>query len=807
MKKLYTILSVFFWVSLYTYAESSKTSLSGVITDKGTGDTLAGVTVYFPDLKAGTVTDQNGYYKIDNLPAKKVLVQVSMLGYRNIIETVDLSAENVKNFSLIYTATEINEVVVTGLSTSTEQKRTPSPISVVPKTELLQNASANIIDAIASQPGVSEITTGVGISKPVIRGLGYNRVVVINDDIRQEGQQWGDEHGIEIDQYAIGRVEILKGPASLVYGSDAMAGVINLISYPSLPEGTVKGNALVNWQSNDGLFGFSGEFAGNHKGFVWNIRYSRKVAHAYQNKYDGYVYNSGLRENAASIMTGINRSWGYSHFIVSTYYLMPGIVEGERDSTTGKFIKPFIINDSIEGDEIVPEHDFLSYMPQIPYQKIHHYKAVLNNDFILGSGDLKVTLGFQQNHRQEFAEIAAPDQYGLYFLLNTVNYNILYNFPEVRNFDVSLGVNGMWQSSENKGEEFLVPEYTLFDAGLFSIVRKKLGEVDISGGIRFDSRQENGQGLYLSSEGERIAQLASGAIERFKAFNSVFSGFSGSIGATWQITGLVYTKLNMSMGFRAPNIAELGSNGVHEGTARYEIGDPDLKPENSMQLDYAFGLNTEHISAEADVFYNAVDNYIFLHKLSSVNGGDSIREGVNTFKFFSGDARLFGGELRFEIHPHPYDWLNLENTFSYVNAIQKNQPDSMKYLPLTPAPKDQITIRTDIKKAGNIIRNAYIRFDAEFFFRQDHIYSAFGTETKTPGYTLLNAGIGTDIGRSGKTLCSVYFSLNNITDVAYQNHLSRLKYTGTNYATRREGVFDMGRNFSVKLVIPVGKSD
>jgi iron complex outermembrane recepter protein len=804
MKNIYISLFTLIVLLTNSIAESTKTSLSGTITDKNTGETLAGVTVYFPDLKTGTVTDQSGYYKIDNLPAKKVLVQVSMMGYRNIIVTVDLSVENTRNFNLIYTATEINEVVVTGLSTSAEEKRTPSPISVVPKTELLQNASGNIIDAIASQPGVSQITTGNSISKPVIRGLGYNRVVVINDDVRQEGQQWGDEHGIEIDQYAIGRVEILKGPASLVYGSDAMAGVINLISSPSLPEGSVKGNALVNWQSNDGLFGFSGEFAGNKKGFVWNIRYSQKAAHAYQNKYDGYVYNSGFKENAASIMTGIHRSWGYSHFIVSGYYLMPGIVEGERDSATGRFIRPVMVNDTTEGEEIVPEIDYKSYMPQIPYQKIHHYKAVLNSDFILGSGDLKVTLGFQQNRRQEFAEIAEPDQYGLYFLLNSVNYNVQYNFPEVWNYSVSVGVNGMWQSSENKGEEFLVPEYTLFDAGLFSIVRKKLGSVDISGGLRFDSRQENGQGLYLNSDGERIAEPSSGAVERFKEFNSLFSGFSGSAGAAWQISPKVYTKLNISRGFRAPNIAELGSNGVHEGTARYEIGDPGLKSESSMQFDYALGLNTEHISAEADVFYNAIDNYIFLHKLNSVNGGDSIREDVSTFKFFSGDAHLFGGELRFEIHPHPYDWIHLENAISYVNSMQINQPDSMKYLPFTPAPKDQITIRTDIKKAGTILRNSYIRFDAEFYFRQDHIYSAFGTETATPGYTLLNAGVGTDIFFSNRTVCSVYFSINNITDVAYQSHLSRLKYTETNYATGREGVFDPGRNFSMKMIVPIG---
>ena len=176
-----------------------------------------------------------------------------------------------------YAATEINEVVITGLSKSTEQKRTPTPITVVPRLVLLQSASTNIIDALSTQPGISQITTGTGISKPVIRGLGYNRVVVVNDGTRQEGQQWGDEHGIEIDEYSVDKVEILKGPASLAYGSDALAGVINMLSAPTLPEGKIAANLAANYQSNNGLIGFSAAIAGNHHGMVWDIRYSHKI--------------------------------------------------------------------------------------------------------------------------------------------------------------------------------------------------------------------------------------------------------------------------------------------------------------------------------------------------------------------------------------------------------------------------------------------------------------------------------------------------------------------------------------------------
>jgi len=785
-----------------TGVTSVKATLSGKITDKKTGETIPGVIIYIPDLQTGISSDENGNYKLENLPRTKVLLQLSFVGYRSVIESVDLEKVSVKNFEMEYAATEINEIVVTGLSKAAEQKRTPTPIAVVPKLALLQSSSTNIIDALASQPGVSQVTTGTGISKPVIRGLGYNRVVVVNDGIRQEGQQWGDEHGIEIDEFSVNKVEILKGPASLSFGSDAMAGVVNLISAPTLSEGKISGNISTNYQTNNGLFGYSTDLAGNKKGLVWDIRYSNKIAHAYQNKYDGYVLNSGFRENAISGLAGFNKSWGFAHLILSIYDFTPGIVEGDRDSITGRFVKPIAIN-GIEGSEIALDKDFKSYTPLTPYQKIHHYKAAINSSFIVGKGSLKAMLGFQQNQRQEFANVINPDNYGLYFLLNTVNYDLRYNLPERKNFDISFGLNGMKQESENKGVEFLVPEYNLFDIGVFSILKKSLGKIDLSGGLRYDSRSEHAKDLFVDSNGLQIETPGAESIHRFTDFKTTFTGISGSVGATWQISKKLFTKLNISRGYRSPNIGELGSNGIHDGTVRYEIGDPDLKAESSLQFDYALGLNSEHISAEVDIFDNAIDNYIFTRKLSSTGGGDSLTGGYSTYKFVAGNAHLLGGEIRFDIHPHPYDWIHFENSFSYVQAIQNNQPDSSKYLPFIPAPKLQTGLKMDIKKINALLCNAYVKFDVENYLVQNKYYAAFGTETKTPGYTLLNLGFGTDFIYKKKTFCSLYISANNLADVAYQSHLSRLKYEPENYATGRTGVYNMGRNISFKLIVPI----
>lgn len=775
-----------------------KKTLTGVVSDGETGETIPGVSVYFPDLKTGTITDVNGSYSISNLPNKKTIVQVSSIGYNTILVNIDLSAITKKDFILKISAKEINEVVISGSSISVEQNRTPTPVTVIPKTELLENASSNIIDAIAGQPGISQVSSGSGISKPVIRGLGYNRVVVVNDGVRQEGQQWGDEHGIEIDDNAVDKIEIIKGPASLMYGSDAIAGVIQMITAPTLPEGEVRSNAMLNYQTNSGLIGFSLNASGNKKGWIFDLRFSNKFAHDYKNKYDGYVFNSRYSENSLNGIVGLNRSWGYFHIHLSAFNLTPGIVEGERDSITGNFVKNIASGDSIITAPIssnqVKKHD-----PEVPYQEINHYKAVLNSSVLLHNGILKTIIGFQQNNRKEFADVMTLDQYGLFFQLNTINYDVKYNLPEVRNYNFTFGVNGMYQNSLNKGIEFLVPAYSLFDYGIFGLVRKNLGTVDISGGLRYDRRKENTKSLFLDAQGKPVAENSIGSTERFRSFDGVFDGYTGSIGTAWQLSNTVYSKLNIAAGFRAPNIAELGANGIHEGTFRYEIGNTKLVSEKSIQGDFAFGINTSHVTAEVALFDNHIDNYIYLSAINNSMGGDSIIDNNMVFTYISGTAELRGGEILIDIHPHPLDWLHFENSFSYVEAIQKNKADSVKYLPLIPAPKLNTEIKVNAKKIFKVFSNPYFKINVLSFFRQDKIFTAYSTETTTPGYVIVNAGIGTDISLKRRMFLSFHISLNNIADKSYQSHLSRLKYAPVNYATGRTGVYNEGRSLSVKM--------
>jgi iron complex outermembrane receptor protein len=312
--------------------------------------------------------------------------------------------------------------------------------------------------------------------------------------------------------------------------------------------------------------------------------------------------------------------------------------------------------------------------------------------------------------------------------------------------------------------------------------------------------------------GERLSGPEVGAIADFTPYTSNFSGLSGSIGAAYNFTDNFYAKLNIGRGYRAPTAAESGANGIHDGTPFYEIGDHNLKAESSLQIDATLGSNSENISAELTAFVNNINNYIFAAKLESSFGGDSIRYDPAlalapgpTFKYVQGNAILSGGEFVFDIHPGNCKWLDFDNSLSMVYTVQKHQGDSTKYLPFTPPTKYRSELKFSFEKAGNFFKNVYFKIGIDKYFKQDKVYFKFGDETVTPGYTLVNMGMGGDIlaKAHSSALCSVYIYCNNLTDVAYQSNMSRLKYTDENNVTGRVGVFNMGRNFSIKILIPI----
>jgi iron complex outermembrane recepter protein len=767
-------------------------TLTGKITNER-GDSLPGASVIIHDVKTGATSNSQGIYKLSVASAGKYLVEASYLGYTSAIQTVNISGTTQHDFVLKSTAVEQEEVTVTGVSSATRLRQNPQPVSILKREDVVNISSTNIINLISRVPGVNAVTSGPAISKPFIRGLGYNRVVTINDGVRQEGQQWGDEHGIEIDDYSAQRIEVLKGPASLIYGSDALAGVINIQTLTAAPEGTVRANVLSEYQTNNKLRGFYGNASGTKNGFSWNVYGTYKGASDYRNKYDGYVFNSKFNNKDYGAMIGYGGSWGHSYIMISNFNQKLGVVEGVRDSATGRFVR------QIAGgrEAIATNADFNSLSMLVPYQYIRHFKATSDNSFHLGRSRLDLIVGFQQNQRQEFGDpvnIKTPDAY---FDLKTATYSARFNLPYIKNFKTSFGLTGMYQTNQNKTSNVIIPDYNLFDIGGYAFTQYSKNNLTLSGGLRLDNRHIEGKKMYQ------------GSALKFNDFTRDFSNVSGSAGLSYEASHVLTLKANIARGFRAPNLAELASNGAHEGTNRYEVGNNNLKSEVSVQFDGGLEINTAHVSASASIYYNTIHNFLFYERVLNKRGGDSIRVDASTgnllevFNFNQHDAHLYGAELNVDIHPHPLDWLHFENTFSFTRAQFTEAIAGTKNVPFIPAARYLSELRGKFFTKGRTFRNLYTSVEGDYTFQQSHPFTGYNTETSTPGYLLVNAGIGGDFVSNGKTLFTISLTGSNLGDVAYQNHLSRLKYTDVNNVTGRQGVYNTGRNFTFKVNVPL----
>lgn len=264
------------------------------------------------------------------------------------------------------------------------------------------------------------------------------------------------------------------------------------------------------------------------------------------------------------------------------------------------------------------------------------------------------------------------------------------------------------------------------------------------------------------------------------------------------VTEHLDVKINLARGFRTPNISELASNGEHEGSLRYEIGNHNFKSEYSLQADMGINYATRYFELHGALFANHIDNYIYLHRIDSV-----IEPDLMTFAYAQGEAMLMGFEASIDIHP--IHALHVGSAFSYVDACLLHQPEEMRWLPMTPAPRLSTDVKYEITHDGEVLNNAYVAARMDWYLKQDHYYAAYDTETMTPSYLLLGLSAGTDILIKGKKVAELSVIVDNLTDVCYQDHLNRLKYADFNVVTGRHGVFNMGRNIIFKLTVPIGR--
>ncbi len=721
----------------------SQNSLEGIIKDANQDSVLESVDIYFPKLEKGAVSDKSGKFRINGLPTGNYKIVVSYIGYLTYSKTIFLKVGvNPFDISLFPSAIEMEEVIV---STPFHklQRENVMKVERADISDLQSKGAVTLSDGITNIPGVESVSTGLGIGKPVIRGLSSNRVLVYTQGVRLENQQFGDEHGLGVSAAGIESVEVIKGPASLLYGSDALGGVLYLNPEKFAMSEQTEGDVNLDYFSNTNGFGANAGIKSSGEKFRYLVRGSFANHSDYQTGNDLGVTNSRFGEYDLKAGIGYQATTFKTELRYNYNNLKLGIPEEIGAQTNER-------------------------TPDSPSQQINNHILSSKTNLFFENSSLETILGYTFNNRKEFEE--GEEGAALDMNLSTLNYNIQYSLPKWGNWETIVGVQGMHQTNTNFGEEVLIPDATTNDIGLLGTSHLHFkNESDLQLGLRYDRRsinsKENG---VLGDEGYILA------------LNREFNSLNAAIGYRWEFLKNVTGRINLASGFRAPNLAELTSNGVHEGTNRYEIGNRDLANEQNVQSDLSFEYKNEHIELYINGFYNVIDDYIFIEPNGEMVDDDAV------FLYQQQDAKLYGGEIGLHIHPHPLDWLHIESSFETVTG----KSEDGQFLPLIPANTITNTLRTEFAKKAEWLESSYAFITLKSVFEQSNV-SAF--ETPTDGYSLLNIGLGGRI-LAFKQPIDVGLSGNNILNKDYVSHLSRLK---------SDGISNIGRNINLGIRIPL----
>ncbi|MBS1535531.1 MAG: TonB-dependent receptor [Bacteroidetes bacterium] len=701
-----------------------QSSLSGQITDTQ-NKPVQGAVIELAELHQGTHSDESGKYTLNSLPSKNIKITISALGYATQqLSLTLLSGVNELNVTLQNSAFQMDEVIV---STAFNKLQSQNVMKVEHASvrSLQQKGASTLIEGLATIPGVSQISTGTSIGKPVIRGLSGNRVLVYSQGVRVENQQFGEEHGLGLNDSGIESVEVIKGPASLLYGSDALGGVLYFNPEKFAPAHTFKANVSQKFFSNTLGSNTSVGLKTSTENWKFSARGAYNTHADYQISGGDRVTNS--RYNETDLKTGV----GYSNAHFSS------VVRYNYNA----------LNLGIPEDGIGFQTTFRN--PDYPRQRVLNHLLSWNNIIYLNRSKLDVDLGYIDNLRSEFEDSPTAS---LRMNLKTFNYDLKFHLPKTAHTETILGVQGMSQTNKNSGEEYLIPDAHTFDIGGFGTLNYDWNNNTLQAGLRFDHRK-------VSTESNGIL----GEEGSFAALDKNYDSFNAALGYKTSPVKNLHLRLNLASGFRAPNLAELSSNGVHEGTNRYEIGNADLKTEQNIQTDLNLEYGNSHWEFFVNGFYNHIQRYIYL----SPNG--QTLEAHPVFEYVQSDARLYGGEAGLHFHPHPLDWLHFESSFQ---TVQAERADGTK-LPLIPANHWNNTLRGEFN-IQKWLSDGYASLNVAHTFEQSHI----GTfETPTADYTLVNLGLGGKI-KMGKSLIEIQLNANNVFDKKYIAHLSRLKPDG-----------------------------
>ncbi len=693
-------------------------SLVGRVTDT-TGQPIADARIVILEASRSARSDGDGRFLLTDVPDGTYGVSVAAIGFRPRVMRVTIRGQDTRlDVALTRTIVELAAIQTTATPLATTALESPQPLAVL-QGDRLANAQAPSLGAVLEAlPGMRNLSTGSGVGKPVIRGLTSNRVLVVENGQRIESQQWGDEHAPNVETASAERIEVIRGPASVLYGSDALGGVINVVQR-ELPDATDRPAFVSQW--------FTGSFSSNGdapdgsllvEGARGAVGFRTTLTARTQDDIrtpSGTLGNSGLDMHGGSAALGVRGGWGS---LAATY--------------TGRSERLEIHEDPADEPDATP------------FQRVGVSRGTLTGNIALGSARIEVDLGRESNRRREFEAANATDfALGLQSI-NTMGNIHLHHSTGGRLAGV-LGISAMRNTVSISGEEVLVPASVTDNVGAYVFEQFDAGRWQFSAGARADWRR-------LRHEANEALGLDGGEQD--------WSAVTGNAGVLLRVTESVALVSNLGRGFRAPSAFELFADGVHEGTVRYEVGNATLRNEVSLNADLAVRMQGHGVAAELGVFRNAINDYIY----PDPTGETDPASGLQVYRYRQGDAVLSGVEASADVHLQP--WLHLRGGVDYTRGQNTTTDQPLAFVApvrLTYAARFEPRVRT--------VHDLYVELGGETNAQQRRLDP---DDFAPPGYTVVILSTGGAFDVAGRRVL-LDLQARNLLDRSYRSFLSRYK--------------------------------
>ena len=796
MKK-FSILGIFLLSQVYVFAQQSQ--LSGRVLT-GNGIAVFGAKVSISNAEKPLLTDTAGRFLYYGTIGSSITIKVTKDGFLN--ETRNITLKNSRQNLTVKLAAStylLDEVLIKDNTVENRKNEESLNLEVVNADFIHRNLGGSLMKTLERLPGIKTIGIGSGQSKPLIRGLGFNRVVVVDKGVKHEGQQWGADHGLELDQFAAGEVEILKGAASFMYGSDAIAGVINVKPARVPVKHSLAGNVDLIGKTNNNLYGTSVNLLGRNDRLFFDARFTyqnygdyrvptnRVSVYNFEVPLDNnYLRNTAGNENGIHLSTGILGEKFNSIFYISNVYSESGFFANAHG------LEPRNVDLAL--------HDRSNRDILFPKQKLNHFKVVNRSDYKFNNHKVEMELGFQRNFRQEFsqyvnhgympaifpADLGIPRDVEREFDKNVYSANLRDNV-EFGKHQLTVGGNVEYQDNTITGWTFLVPAFKQLTSGAFVYDQFQLNEKTIlHGALRYDYGRIDLQ-KYTDWFPSKLDDGTEENLVRANNLTRNFNSLVWSVGINYNPEKFIF-KANIGKSFRMPIGKELGANGVNYHYFSYEKGDPTLSPEKSYQADATIGWKEKNWSVKLSPFYNYFPNYIYLNP--TANYDYFYGAGNQVFEYAQSEVMRYGGELQFAYKFSKF--LSTEILGEYLYAEQLSGDKKGFTLPFSPPPSVLFNL-TYTPKDHQLLKDTYFSVDYRITATQNNIVPP---ERKTDGFNIINLQVGTKLNLYKQPMM-ISLQAQNLLDTKYMNHTSFYRLIELPEA---------GRNIILSLKIPFNLS-